>query len=598
MKHGVKVAGALVLSVAAACSSESRDVDYDNGAGPGSGSGGTGSSLDPGGEPIPVPEPETELDRAFRVPVVSGRWVWTANPISGRVALIDAKSFAIKTALAGAGPTYLAALPAPKGGSKVLVINVQSRDATLLSASEADDDVEVLATLPLHAGANSWAVNPNGRFAIAWTDASLEAKPDPSQGFQDITVLDLGRDEPTARRLSVGYRPSRIFMDDDGRYAYVVSEAGIDVLDLEAKGGAIVEREVELSASPARDTARRDVSVTPDGTRAFVRRDGKDYVTVVDLEQGGFKDIQLPGVITDLDLSADATLAIAIVREPTLAAGDAAAGVGSGGEAGQPNEGGGAGASGGDGAQSGGEGGALGGAGDGGAGPGQQPPPRSMAVLLPVASVLEAPGVYEQVLLPALFGSVELGESSETALLYSNATPSAHLTLLRLAPSEALAHRTLDLKLPVFSAASSPDGAHAIALLKPSVGSALPGAFAVVPVARNLPAKIQGTQAATVPADLATATAAMVAIGDTRALVTVTDGVATHRAYLARMPELIVDAFELASRPLPHASGLVPDANQAFIAQEHPEGRITFIDLATGDVHTLTGFELSTQVKQ
>jgi hypothetical protein len=34
------------------------------------------------------------------------------------------------------------------------------------------------------------------------------------------------------------------------------------------------------------------------------------------------------------------------------------------------------------------------------------------------------------------------------------------------------------------------------------------------------------------------------------------------------------------------------------VAQRHPEGRITFIDLDTGEQHTLTGFELSTEVGQ
>jgi len=49
---------------------------------------------------------------------------------------------------------------------------------------------------------------------------------------------------------------------------------------------------------------------------------------------------------------------------------------------------------------------------------------------------------------------------------------------------------------------------------------------------------------------------------------------------------------------LQQASGLVPEANQAFVAQQHPEGRITFIDLDTRELHTLTGFELATQVGQ
>jgi hypothetical protein len=116
-----------------------------------------------------------------------------------------------------------------------------------------------------------------------------------------------------------------------------------------------------------------------------------------------------------------------------------------------------------------------------------------------------------------------------------------------------------------------------------------------VPVAKNLPAKIQGTAAPTVHAATAPNLAAMLAVGDTRALVTVSDG-SLSVSYLVSMPELTVDTFELDSVPLPHGSGLVPDANQAFVAQKHPEGRITFIDLDTKQRRTLTGFELSTKV--
>jgi hypothetical protein len=221
----------------------------------------------------------------------------------------------------------------------------------------------------------------------------------------------------------------------------------------------------------------------------------------------------------------------------------------------------------------------------------------SLAVLLPVATIFDQPAAFTTVSINDVFGSVELGaEQSQTALLYSNAVPSTHLTLLDLATTPAFAHRTVDLKLPVFSAVSTPDGAHAIALLRPPAGSKQPGAFAVVPVAKNLPPKIQGTQAATVPLDLTKNTAAMVALDDHRALVTVTDGAGVNFAYLVSMPELTVEPFALDSVPLPQASGLVPDANQAFVAQQHPEGRITFIDLDSKQLHTLTGFELSTEV--
>jgi hypothetical protein len=220
-----------------------------------------------------------------------------------------------------------------------------------------------------------------------------------------------------------------------------------------------------------------------------------------------------------------------------------------------------------------------------------------LAVLLPVATIAKQPELRQTVAIDEAFGSVELGAQGDTALLYTNAIASSHLTLLGLGKDDALKHRTLDLKLPIFSALASPDGAHAVALLEPPAGSKQPGAFAVVPVAKNLPPKIQGTLAITVSPDPSKA-GALVAVTNERALVTVTDGAMVNYTYMIRMPELTVDQFPLDSVPLPQASGIVPEANQAFVAQQHPEGRITFIDLDTKELHTLTGFELSTQVSK
>ncbi|RYZ00951.1 MAG: hypothetical protein EOO73_36805 [Myxococcales bacterium] len=219
-------------------------------------------------------------------------------------------------------------------------------------------------------------------------------------------------------------------------------------------------------------------------------------------------------------------------------------------------------------------------------------------VFLPVASIFANPAGFESFELDDPFGSVELGRSGNTALLFSNGLATTHLTLLALSEAAASSHRTVDLKLPVFSATATPDGEHAIALLRPPPGSKQPGAFAVIPVGRNLPPKIQGTLAVTVPEDLTKAAPAMVAVGNDRALVTVTNGTDVHVSYLVRLPQLTVESFPLDSAPLPRASGLVPEANQAFVAQRHPEGRITFIDLETKQQRTLTGFELATEVRQ
>jgi DNA-binding beta-propeller fold protein YncE len=53
------------------------------------------------------------------------------------------------------------------------------------------------------------------------------------------------------------------------------------------------------------------------------------------------------------------------------------------------------------------------------------------------------------------------------------------------------------------------------------------------------------------------------------------------------------------SRPLgspPSAVGVLPGAGEAFAAQRHPLGRITFVNLATDALRTVTGFDLNGDV--
>jgi hypothetical protein len=60
------------------------------------------------------------------------------------------------------------------------------------------------------------------------------------------------------------------------------------------------------------------------------------------------------------------------------------------------------------------------------------------------------------------------------------------------------------------------------------------------------------------------------------------------------MPSLSVQKLTLASMPI--AAGIVPAVGKGFVAQKHPDGRITFVGLASGQARTITGFELATQV--
>jgi hypothetical protein len=507
----------------AACGTAASDA-ANAGEAPGGGFGGTGGAgggFDAGVDSGP---PEMELESSFQSPVATGRFVWSANPTSGRVAYVDAETLEVSTVEAGNAPTWLAAVP-DAAGDTALVLNVLSSDATLLRKSAAGLASQ---TFPVAAGANRWTLSADGRWAVAWADASRVPGADSTEGFQDLSVIDLAKDPPASRALSVGYRPSSVVVDDPPRHVYAVTADGVSVVDLAATGGPQVTSNVVLQTADAgAGEPARDVSITPDGAWAAVRRDGSADVDLVDLASGERHPITLHGPVTDLDLAPDGSQAVAVVRDT------------------------------------------------------------SEVVVIPLPLAATDPRAVRTIAIDgASFGSVVLVPGQPIALLYTNASELPAITALTLGATSSW--RTIRLYAPVLSVFPSPDGAHAIVLhAHPGAGSTKQGAFSVVPVAAALPAKIVGTDAPP--------TSVAIAPGGDRALVTVRDDARkVWGAYLARMPSLEVDAYALASPPI--AAGVVAGAASGYVAQEHPDGRITFVDLGSGAARTLTGFELGARV--
>ena len=120
-------------------------------------------------------------------------------------------------------------------------------------------------------------------------------------------------------------------------------------------------------------------------------------------------------------------------------------------------------------------------------------------------------------------------------------------------------------------------------------GNSTAGAFSVVSTAAQLSPKILGTDAAP------NAVAIQPAPKSEHALVSVRDDAKkVFGVYRIKLSSQQVDFTKLASPPL--ATGIVGAAGKGYVAQLHPEGRITFIDFANGEVRTLTGFELGAKV--
>ena len=546
---GLGIGAALLLGVVCSSCGSASDAASGNASGPGptnptlgnngSNSGGTGSSAQPGGgigtagttsaggsggAPIVVVPPEKELEQSFLAPVVTGKFVFSANPKSGRVAVIDADTYAVRLFNAGFGPKYLAAIPGDLGA---IVINELSHDTTLFQVSGEDVTVADVS-LPVHDDANAWATSPDGRFAIAWTRTESDQKLDPTAGSQTITVLDLTR--RTSKKLSVGFHPTQVVVEEASERAFVVNDDGVSVVTL--GDSSQVSLLAHVSEDPLEDAAARDVSILPDGSLAVVRLENSTKLRFVDLTQeAGITAYDLGAPIADVDLSLDGKLVVAAV------------------------------------------------------------PGIHQVVLVPMPPAVDGAN-FERVTIPnELTSSVALSDASELALLYQNGADNSHLTVLDLRPDMQHALRTLDLRGPVSAAFAAPGAASAIAFQKPITGSTKVGLFSGVPTLQKRSAKVVGANA--VPSALAFDDAgqfALVTVGNEKST--------SFGVYRVRLDTMQEDFLELASPPATAATGIVEEVGRGFVAQIHPEGRITFIDLETAQAHTITGFELAARIVQ
>ena len=527
----------LLLSLLLSCGSnaDSEAADLPGAGSPTKSGGPSGITTSPGGTEINIGDagtlpPEKELDQTFQAPVATAGVLWSANPDSGRVALIDAKTLQVRMTNAGFGPTYLAAVPSAAGTESAIVLNVGSHDASWLQATA---DQITVTTIPTSTGANTWAISDDGHFAIAWTDVTQiqGPAPDPSEGFSELTIIDLTAAPPVSTRLSVGFRPSKLAFDAQKLHAFAVVDEGISVIDL--SGSPLVSALISVTTT---DGAARDVNISPDGSFAVVRVDGSANVQILDLTTSlsAPQIVSLESDVTDLDLSVDGKTATAVL--------------------------------------------------------GDEDPPK--VVSFPVPNPGDAASFVSKAIPGELVRSVTLAPDNQVALLYANAVPSDDLTLLDTASGDNLTYRTVDLKGAVQQVYVSPDSQTAITFQLPPPGSMKRGMFSVVPTESVRPPQIVDTDAA--PQDVAFSSAT---VG--KALVTVHDATSTtYGVYLIGLTNLDQNLVQLASAPLPGATGIVPDVRVGFVAQQHPEGRITFINLDTGVAQTLTGFEIAAGVVQ
>lgn len=451
--------------------------------------------------------------QSFQPPVISGKYLWACNPASGKVALVNAETLSTQILSAGLRPTYLAAIVSEGLLASAIVLNTGTSDATLFQVS--DSGIKT-SRIPVHEGANQWAISESGRFAVAWSAAVTDSL-DPTEGLQEVSIIRLSDEQPSARRVSVGGRPSRLTFNSKETELVAVSQHGVQMVQLEGE---------EKRWIPLGDGEGRDVSITKNGRHALVRRGDDPTIDIVSLDgTDEILTLTFDAPVTDLDLSKSGR-AVVVVRETS-----------------------------------------------------------ELATFL-VAEVLDDPSRVDSTRLLGLsVGSAELDEAGKSAVLYTNATDSSEIVVVRLEPAQDyLSYRSLDTQTPVDSVRVSPDGDFALVRAKGTEGSSS-GAFSLVDLREQRFPRVFGTSSPIVQTSL----------GDKYGIVTASSS-EQNEAHLISLDTLHVDTVSLASAPL--SAGLFEAQGLAFSAQEHSEGRVTFFNFEAGDVRTLTGFELASEIVQ
>lgn len=492
------------------------------------GSGGAGGADSASMADLP-PEQEKEVD--FGAPEGSPNFVYVPVKDADNIVKVDGKTLDVTLVEVGDRPTVVKAVP---GKDVVLVISSGTDELGIVESAPGNDDVVTLVPILPHC--NAIAVSPDGAWAMVWYDHGRAAKSDPVGSFQAVTLVPLATADHTPRTLSTGFRPRGVQFTADGKQALVVTDDGVSVVVLAtAEDGAIVPP-IAIDPNPLNKPAEREVKATPDGRWALVRQSELAGLFAVYLPSGTLVKIPMSSVPTDLDLSPDGTMALAVLR--------------SSGEV------------------------AL------------VPLPEQATPTLPYEAISVAPLVA---------GLASITSDGQTAILYSSVAGVESVAALDL-PTRAL--KAVPLRKTVDYVWLAEGSRTAVLVHKPAKGPLYDAdpTEAFVDDSQGYTlfdldsgyTKLVLTEAS--PAGIAASAApkkAWILLPDPKDQ--------AHRAQAVDLKSLLVAELPLPSRP--EYVRPLDAAGVVAVSQVHPTGRMTFFDAKDSTAKTVTGYELNGLVK-
>ncbi|MBM4370849.1 MAG: hypothetical protein FJ098_04300 [Deltaproteobacteria bacterium] len=541
MKRIVRTMSASVtawLVLASGCGADSWDMGA-AGVGGGGGWGDAGgveedSASYPGSDTAAgwdVPEPEEEMDFSLQAPAASEHYVYIPAESRDAVIRVDAETLEIRMIPVGGMPFRGVALPV---GDVAVIINRGTQDLSVIRSTPGDDDVETLPSLP---AVNALSVSPEGTSVVVWYDAARAAAGDPVGDFQTIQVLLFGEGKATKiRHVSVGFHPVAVHFRDDGQEAYVVTDDGISVVPLHGLAEGTIAHTVPVALDPLEKPEDREVFITGDGSFAVVRDIFSPDLRILDMEEEVVSLVSLPGLPTDLDLVPGFRRCLVIMREQDVAA----------------------------------------------------------VVDFSRVAAGEEDAVVQVDLTGSWAGAAAVSPAGDRAVLYSTTAAMKSVAVMDLQDPE-YPWVSWPVQKVVKGVAISAAGQKAVLLHE-----------ATVPSSSGVAGVVEKAEGYTL-LDLDTGYRKLVTTahrwslllfvahpdgGDQQACILLPDPVGmTHGVDMVDLETFLVENIGLHSSP--NSLLFVPSSRKVAINQEHPNGRITFIDVDEGTVETKTGFELN-----
>lgn len=483
--------------------------------------------------------PEEEAKVVFEAPRSSRNYVFVANPGLDSVAKIDADTLEITSVETGDRPTVVQTF---KEENLAVVLNEGSAEVTVIRAGDGSDYVR---NLPVPVSMNALVLSPKGDYALVYFDFD-KAQEDPefrldeaAPPFQDVALVKLEEGGEKVFHLTVGFQVLDLEFDDEGQRAFVITRTGISVVELATVRGDKALPPISVAEVDAQDETDREVEVTGDGRFAFVRSAGLEGLNVVDLGDRAITLVSLPTIPTDLDLVPGQSRAVATLRGTHQVA------------------------------------------------------------ILELPAVLEDPESLRILELSDDFnaGQAELTPDARKAVLFTTVEERPELAVLDL-DTGALAQHLL--KKGVQSVAISPESDAAVVFHTKQPGTPTPGEPEDSFLAKSHAYSIVDLETGYAKIETLPTKAGEFVFGESsgRLYFLLNDKLADVR----QVEVIDLGSFRTRSIRLgspPEHVGSIPNDGvpRIYISQEHPVGRMTFIDEADLEIKTVTGFELNSLIE-